>query len=1048
MGRFDSIEKFLGKEENFSSQQIEAGLDSMDDIPAQLSDVNPDALANVERLLQTGGESSSGGTGGVAFSSEGSVNGQSVSLSEELMKELQALDGPPPSLDELDARFSSLRDIMSSLSEGEEEASSEEESPFEMALPQEEVSPPVAEDVTLSVPEGEVDSGLAELLGQMKVEKGALEPETGGMESLLSSLGITEPQAPESPLPSFEDTGPSPEPSVEMPFEQEMVSEEMPFEMPSLDRTTAEKSFEEMPSLEGFGEIGETGPTPEPYTFPSFDEVLPEASTEEPLLAGFGEGPEPSVELPLETEVAGVSQETSGLGEIGTLDFEAGFPEISESEPAAPSRAPSFDFDLERTEPEPPLAPSVSSGGELSSQEILLDPEKAVKIRERINKIKRADVRQRVREAIVKGELSEALLKELLLKLLLNESDANLEAFDKRYLQGITVEPRTPPSFQQPMRRVIYTEEAIKAEQLNKQLGKVGGLSLMLLLVSVALSALMWVGVIRPVLAGREYEKGLKAIEQKDYIFAEKKFQRGKEIGGFSVKWHNIYAQKYTEVKQWELARQKYEAVLQRKPLDRMTIMNYAEFNKQLYPPRYDEAVSLYTRLYKRFPKDFRVVDALGQTYVEWADRTQDTVDRLERFKKANDLYETYLMKRSKDVGAHFRLLDIAIRVTNETLIDGRYQIIEKLNKKAINFPILTRLASYYIDKRRLSDAGKVLQKLIPLIKIKIRESDGAYVLDESMNKFSNQKPVYDETLYQFGRLQTLRLDFVRALWALSNAVGLNPSNARAYNLMGEIYYTTDERPEAKRMAISLFETSQRLAPSYYKPYVNLGHLYYYNDLGFKDEESALFKALGYYKVAYQLYQMGQVDRLSPDPKLFYNLSWLYYKYGNYEEALQVLSQIYVTDPLNPYYSYAIGNMYQKMGIGDLAEVNYMKAIDYFNDIVKRIKYINPDSTRHKEVFTQLARAYNNLGVVYFSAAKLNPKMAQEYEAKALLYFYNAKNMANKINLLYPEAEYNIKVVLNKGIRGRMAKLDETLVKQTSLHRILEELKNSMIDEL
>ncbi|URA10173.1 periplasmic flagellar collar protein FlcA [Thermospira aquatica] len=1046
MGRFDSIEKFLGKEENFSSQQIEAGLDSMDNIPTQLSEVNPDALANVERLIQGSDVPPSSGEKGEAFSLENAVSGQSASLPEELLKELQVLDGPPPSLDELDARFSSLREIMSSLSEEEKETPGGEELPFEMEFSEEKVSQPLSEDVTLSVPSGEVDSDLADLLGQMTVEKEQPESEMTGMEGLLSSLGISDSQASEFSVPSMEKAESPFEPSLEPSFEKEISSEEVPIEMPFADKTGGgEEAFEEMPSLEGFGEIGETGPAPEPYTFPSFDEISTQPSMEEPSLVGPGEGQELSFEIPFEEETPGAAQETGAFGGADTIGFETEFPEISEGEPS--SKPPSFDFDLGISEPEPSLPPS-GTVGEFSSQEMLLDPEKAVKIRDRINKIKKTDVRQRIREAIVKGGLSEELLKELLLKLLLNESDANLEAFDRRYLQGVTVEPRVTPSFGQPTRRVIYTEEAIKAEQLNKQLGKVGGLSLLLLLISVALSALMWVGVIQPVLAGREYEKGLKAIEQKDYVFAEKKFQRGKEIGGFSVKWHNIYAQKYTEVKQWELARQKYEAVLQRKPLDRKTIINYAEFNKQLYPPRYDEAVSLYTRLYKRFPKDFAIVDALGQTYVEWADRTQDTFDRLERFKKANDLYGTYLMKKSKDVGAHFRLLDIAIRVTNETLIDGRYQIIEKLNKKAVNFPILTRLAGYYIDKRRLSDAGKVLQKLIPLIKIKIRESDGMYVLDESMNKFSNQKPVYDETLYQFGRLQTLRLDFVRALWALSNAVGLNPSNAKAYNLMGEIYYTTDERPEAKRLAISLFETAQRLTPSYYKPYVNLGHLYYYNDLGFKDEESALFKALGYYKVAYQLYQMGQVDKLSPDPKLFYNLSWLYYKYGNYEEALRVLSQIYVTDPLNPYYSYAIGNMYQKMGIGDLAEVNYMKAIDYFNDIVKRIKYINPDSTRHREVFTQLARAYNNLGVVYFSAARYNPKMAQEYEAKALLYFYNAKNMANKINLLYPEAEYNIKVVLNKGIRGRVAKLDETLVKQTSLHRILEELKNSMIDEL
>jgi len=1027
MGRFDSIEKFLGKEESFSPQQIEAGLQTMDDIPSSVSDVSSDAMANVERLLEQTGESPS-----VESQPSPMEVGSAVSLSEEVMKELAVLDGPPPSLDELETRFSSLRDIVSTM---EEEAASEEESPFEglpggEEAPTQAVSQPSPEEVRLSVPEGEVDEGLADLLGQMKVETETPARSEGGLEDLLSSLGIQESSTTQVPEPGV------PEPSsLEMPEASFM---ETPPEEPFSMEESLSVGGEEMPSLEGFGEEpmapeGEGAPTVEPYTFPSFDEISVESFEKTP-----GEESTPSLEAPWEGE----------SGEVGETPME-GFPPVEfgmEPPSAEPEEKwPTFDTgEISASE----MAETPSRTQPLSSQEMLLDPEKAVRIRERINRIKKPEVRQRIREAIVKASLPEDLLQELILKLLTSSDDAPLEVFDRQYLQNIRVEPRTPPSFVQPTRKVIYTEEAIRAEQLNKQLGKVGGLSLIVLLVSIALSALMWVGVIRPALASREYQKGLVAIDQKDYMFAEKKFQRGKEIGGFSVKWHNLFAQKYTQVGQYELARQKYEAVLQRKPLERTTIMNYAEFNKQLYPPRYEDAVNLYTRLYKRYPRDFAVVDALGQTYVEWAERTSDTLDRFEKFKKANDLYESYLLKRSKDVAAHFRLLDIAVRVTNETLIDGRYQIIEKLNKRAVNFPIMTRLASYYIDKRRIADARKVLEKLIPLIKIKIRESDGAYVLDESMNKFSNQKPAYDETLYQYGRLQTINMDFVRALWALSNAIGLNPSQAKAYNLMGEIYYTTDESPQARRMAISLFETAQKIAPTYYKPYVNLGHLYFYNDLAFKDEEAALFRALGYYQVAYQLYQTGQVDKLSPDPKLFYNLAWLYYKYGNFEEALKVMSEIYTTDPLNPYYSYAMGNIYQRMGIGDLAEVNYLKAIEYFKNIAGRIKYINPDSLRHQEVFTQLARAYNNLGVVYFSAARQNPKMAQDYEAKALLYFYEAKNIASKIGVLYPEAEYNSKVILNKGIRGRSARLDDTLVKRTSLQRILEELKNGMIDNL
>ena len=51
MGNFDSIIKFLGKEEAYPPEQIEKGLDTMDETYDNLNDIPEDNLANVDNLL-------------------------------------------------------------------------------------------------------------------------------------------------------------------------------------------------------------------------------------------------------------------------------------------------------------------------------------------------------------------------------------------------------------------------------------------------------------------------------------------------------------------------------------------------------------------------------------------------------------------------------------------------------------------------------------------------------------------------------------------------------------------------------------------------------------------------------------------------------------------------------------------------------------------------------------------------------------------------------------------------------------------------------------
>jgi tetratricopeptide (TPR) repeat protein len=184
------------------------------------------------------------------------------------------------------------------------------------------------------------------------------------------------------------------------------------------------------------------------------------------------------------------------------------------------------------------------------------------------------------------------------------------------------------------------------------------------------------------------------------------------------------------------------------------------------------------------------------------------------------------------------------------------------------------------------------------------------------------------------------------------------------------------------------------------------------------------------------------------DFNLGYNLGWLYYKYSDYESAFNEFAQLYIGQPYNPVLSYDMANSYFYLKKYDLARVEYDKSIDYYQAMADRVAYINPESERHKEIYGQLSRSYNNRGVVNVMLSRQNPKNSAQYEQQALLDFYHAKDSANKINTIYNFAEYNIKFILNKAIKGRGPALDQDLPKRTSLQKLNDEYKENLIKSL
>lgn len=1045
MANFESFLKYLGKEDAFSPDDIKKGIEKQEKMDSlnNFTDISDESIANVERLIS-----------GSAFQDDKPAAPSStpetpapISLQDidpEVLKEFEKLDGPAPNIHDLESRltvmnYDDLDKEMETSAETEEMPTESEETPssdeeVDLLTPQFRTSEPEPEEPEFITPE-ETPPALPEEsfslpdFGTTEAVEPAVQDFTFPESVEMPASGEPD-QFPDFTLPDLETTAVS-EPEAPLAA----AADELPggFELPdfNLEEPIAEKEAAPggLDDLQGFFNEQQAAETSLPLE--SVETESPDISIPEFDMSSF----ETPTELP-EKEPVEAAETVPAAFEMPDFEMPEELPEKfrqSMEEQGGEKESVAFS-ELKRPETRREEKPgqSMFPSGIVRLE---LDADKVAKIRSRINRILNPTLRKKVRMAILEGAMEPDEQQELLTMLLLNEEENAIRNYvDSRVKDEIVerkvqekaeaVEAAKPPK---PKRKVIYAEEMHKAAEFQKEFQNVSKNALLIFGGLILLGFVFWRLIFIPILSSRYYQQGYNALKRTDYEIAEIKFKAGKNISGPDMHWYNVFATGYMEKKEWEFAKRKFIEALEHNPMDKETLFNFADYYKSIYPPRFEEAIALYTRLLKKSPENFEYVDKVGTTYIEWADRTLNPADKVERYAVADKIFEAFLAKKSKHTGSYYRLLDIALRIKKADRIDILYDTIDHINKSAVNIKTLTDLSRYYLDEHRIDRAKLVLNKLmgsIPFIpKTKVQDALNA-----------------SEAYYEYSRFLTINMDFLKALKTVSNAIVLNPKSGKAYNLMGEIYFISDNIPNNKVLAKSEFENAIKHAPNYYKPYANIGHLYYNFSLNFNDPERALSEALYNYKIANTL-----LDPTKKDPLLSYNLGWLYYKNTDYDDALNEFAKIYIDEPYNPVLSYNMGNTFYHLNKYDLAISQYDKSIQYYEGISKRIGYVNPDITRHKDVFTSLARAYNNRGVIYALYAKQYKKQSRDYEQKALLDFYKAKDSANRISTIYNFAEFNIKHILNKAMRNIKPAFDDDMAKRTTLQKLIDEFRDKLI---
>ncbi len=745
-----------------------------------------------------------------------------------------------------------------------------------------------------------------------------------------------------------------------------------------------------------------------------FNIPVEEETGEEEMASLLGEFPEMEQEIKGEEQEIGFGGEETGeevsFEEFGELGEESGETEVSFGEMEEKEEVQPFEFS--------PLGEETEAGGEAGEEveeiaefeEIappeleeekeapVLADENVELVRQRINELPQ-DLRKFIRRVIIEERLPRDEMRILMGMLLSRQPPETLEQFLEEAL-GEKPKPTVKPVEElepvQPVveRRVIKSETAVSSKEILQKYGKLatafGFAGILVLVLGFLLARTVW----KKERAKYYYELGLKAINAGVYDKAEQYFLKGMTYSGPDVDWFNEFGLAYMKKKKYDLALKKFKTALKIDYTNPAVNLNLAKLYLSLSPPRFSSAIERYEVLRRTNPDDFSIVDKIGQTYIRWGDETKDPT----KYNLAEFTYSEFLSKHENHLDSMFRLLQVALRQGDHKKVDRIYDAIDSIDEKAVSVKIFTELIKFYLDKGEYDKAKKVI------------------------NKTLNANPDYPYFHYQYARYLFEMRDFVRAEELLKQLVNVKPKSGKdrkligsSFNLLGKIYFAENRIVDAAEM----FKNAVRFNPDLYEPYAYLGHINY--------DAYDYYHALLNYERALKKKPPGVRD-----DELYYNLGWIYYKNGDNDSALNTWFQIYSQNPEDPVLSYALGNTYLKMKRYRLAFVEYTKAIDRFEKIYNGFGYINPNVIRQRKVITLLARSYNNLGVTYLmeSIRRRNPDL----EEKALLYFWKAIDIADRIGVNYAPARVNITYITHlKTRRYKKPLMDDVVPRKKSL---------------
>jgi hypothetical protein len=873
------------------------------------------------------------------------------------------------------------------------------------APPIEELENPPAE-ASVAEPAGPAASAESpEELGNLSAEDFALpESESSSLQSDLSQMEMLPEDIGEPPAPSNEQ-GPPPAAGAE-PF-ADLETGDL-----GTEQTPSEEALAgiELPNLEdlslaepqGGAEAEPAGAEPEmPPEGAAQEPMLPEGvevpSAEIPGLEDFNLGPEEAPAAPQPEALSEAASETpsgssaqeEGLGDLGLDEFaftEPGGQFAAAAEPAAaptrepPPKRPARKAPAEETVPLPEL------GG--VETEISLTQSQFDRLKRTLEALPR-NLKMAVQEAIGDGRATGANLSKLVSLLVAGATAMEIAAIVRRITgKRITI----PAGYEKRSGVAFEAERRTFAYALRENIFPLVRLFAVTVLVAALVGFLGYRLVYRPLSAAANYRLGYTHILGDRFTLANESFDRARRILHIR-KWYYRYAEAFSDRRQYVLAEQKYDQLLQDFPGDRKGVLDYARMESTRLAD-FKKADELLKIILDKNQYDYDALLAAGDNNLQWA------ASESSRYETARLDYATLIDRYGTRDELLFRMLRYFIRTDNPQEIERLRLYFASRPGERVDPEAYAELGGYLIDHRQLDHAQDVL----------FRAEDVRPNLAEIHYNLARyyrltQRPD-DELLALHTTEKLLRPSDPLTPKRIAMEVDTHTRLGELFNLKGQYIDAEKELLDA----IGVTEENQRnkligTGGIFGRPYADLGDLHYY--------------IIGDLDTARLLYQKA-IDNQYVDPSLDYKIGFTQYAAADYVAALASLTRTEdewgeprdpdapppivpsgtqpVDDSEKPPVNllYAIGNCFYERGDYFAAQGYYLRARDRLTSLRSALGTLTPqEKPEQRSLLETLVKVNNNLGVTLdMLAARTGDRNKR---SEALVYLSDASETADTL---------------------------------------------------
>lgn len=445
--------------------------------------------------------------------------------------------------------------------------------------------------------------------------------------------------------------------------------------------------------------------------------------------------------------------------------------------------------------------------------------------------------------------------------------------------------------------------------------------------------------VYRPLYARSLYLQGLEEIAGDRYTVGNEFFREAREVWE-SEPWYYRFADAFIGKRQYRLAQQKFDDLLERFPNDREGLLRYGDFESRILGD-YPKADRLFDRVLEMDVTDYDGLLGRADNFLRWADEDPS------QFEPARLHYARLFEQYGATDEIMQRFMRYFVRTDNLGEVEPLVEMFEEERPNVeIDPEIYSETAGYLLDYERIDYIRPMLRRAreqdrtLPDVHYQLARFFGftgergqqETALRNARNLFPQHEPLSRRRLGMHIDTYTLSGDFY--------------ADGGEYLTAEQYYVEAIDRYESAR-ASDLLDIEERFG----RMYAQLGDIYYY--------QSAEFDA------AREQFIAAEQNAYATD-STSYKLGWIAYRNEDYDEAVDRFESV-SNNPHAKNIRYAMANTHYYRG-------NYFASQAYLHELIDILQRerarigieLNVDGDDdHRNLIKYKVMANNNLGVVY-----------------------------------------------------------------------------------